>query len=99
MDKRKDIWCADCGIFLPNVALNRKRCPECAKKRNLEQIRAAKLRCRTGAVHREVPKRSPCAGCFYYGGSFPSNYCCNYLLTEGHRRPCPPGEGCTARKE
>jgi len=26
-------------------------------------------------------------------------WCCDYLNLTGHRRPCPPGEGCTVRAE
>jgi len=25
------------------------------------------------------------------------DWCCNYLGVTGHRRPCPPGDGCTVR--
>ena len=35
-----------------------------------------------------------CRGCGHYrGGS--GAWTCEYLLDEGHRRPCPAGEGCT----
>lgn len=40
-----------------------------------------------------------CDGCFYqkhFNGSGPY---CDYLCMVGKRRPCPPGEGCTARIE
>lgn len=39
-----------------------------------------------------------CNGCVYKGivqGHVP---CCNYILMEDKRRPCPPGEGCTVKK-
>ena len=38
-----------------------------------------------------------CAGCVYFGwvGSYLG--CCNYILMEGKRRPCPPGKGCTVK--
>lgn len=37
-----------------------------------------------------------CKGCVYrtYAGGEPI---CGYILVERHRRPCPPGEGCTAK--
>ena len=35
-----------------------------------------------------------CKGCGHYRGGN-GTYCCEYLLDVGHRRPCPPGEGCT----
>lgn len=37
-----------------------------------------------------------CKGCVYrtYAGAEPI---CGYILVERHRRPCPPGEGCTAK--
>lgn len=36
-----------------------------------------------------------CAYAAYLGGE----WYCDYLSVTGHRRPCPPGEGCTVRKE
>lgn len=37
-----------------------------------------------------------CKDCVYrtYAGAEPI---CGYILVERHRRPCPPGEGCTAK--
>lgn len=35
-----------------------------------------------------------CAYAVYLSGA----WCCDYLQIAGHRRPCPPGEGCTVRK-
>ena len=34
----------------------------------------------------------PCRGCYYYSG-----WNCDYILFEGHRRPCPPGDRCTVK--
>ena len=42
-------------------------------------------------------QRNPCSGCKYYFGDYIANRCCNYIFVEGHRRPCPPGDGCTAK--
>ena len=39
-----------------------------------------------------------CKGCAY-AVRLSSAWCCDYLLMTGHCRPCPPGEGCTVRKE
>lgn len=39
-----------------------------------------------------------CPGCLYYHAYYRVNLCCNYLLDTGHRRPCPPGVQCTAKK-
>ena len=39
----------------------------------------------------------PCSGCRYFFGEYIGNRCCNYIFVEGHRRPCPPGERCTAK--
>lgn len=36
-----------------------------------------------------------CAYAAYLGGE----WYCDYLSVTGHRRPCPPGKGCTVRKE
>ena len=41
-------------------------------------------------------KKHPCDGCVYWA-SFAQT--CDYLLIEGHRRPCPFGAGCTVRKD
>ena len=35
-----------------------------------------------------------CAKCIYYAKSVGS---CDYILIAGHPRPCPGGDGCTAR--
>lgn len=42
-------------------------------------------------------KDSPCAGCHYWR-DMAVCYGCHYILVEGKRRGCPPGEGCTKRK-
>ena len=34
-----------------------------------------------------------------YAALLSGAWCCDYLSVTGHRRPCPPGEGCTVRKE
>ena len=42
-----------------------------------------------------------CKGCMYQGHLYTSDKelrTCDYLLITGHRRPCPPGAGCTAKK-
>lgn len=39
-----------------------------------------------------------CKGCAY-AALLSGMWCCDYLSMTGHRRPCPPGEGCTVRKE
>ena len=38
-----------------------------------------------------------CDGCRYRGMLNGYGYCCNYIFATGHRRPCPPGEGCTEK--
>ncbi len=38
-----------------------------------------------------------CKGCAYTV-LLSGVWCCDYLQIIGHRRPCPPGEGCTVRK-
>ena len=40
---------------------------------------------------------SPCTGCHYWRG-MSICYGCHYILVEGRRRGCPPGEGCTKKK-
>lgn len=39
--------------------------------------------------------KSRCVKCIYFGLSTRT---CDYILLEGHRRPCPPGDGCTVRR-
>lgn len=39
-----------------------------------------------------------CKGCAY-AVCLSGEWYCDYLQIVGHRRPCPPGEGCTVRKE
>ena len=34
-----------------------------------------------------------CKGCIY----FTAGRCCDYIGIVGHRRPCPPGPGCTVK--
>lgn len=43
-------------------------------------------------------KKDACKGCFHWrnlGTAQGSIKACHYILDVGHRRPCPPGEGCT----
>lgn len=44
-------------------------------------------------------KPHPCRGCHYWKGRSDDVKTCNYYLWTDHRRPCPPGEGCTVRVE
>lgn len=39
-----------------------------------------------------------CKG-YAYAALLSGTWCCDYLSMTGHRRPCPPGESCTVRKE
>lgn len=42
-----------------------------------------------------------CKGCMYLGSLYAQSKrgcTCDYLLIAGHRRPCPPGAACTAKK-
>ena len=39
-----------------------------------------------------------CDGCFYQKHFTGAGPYCDYLCMVGKRRPCPPGDGCTARK-
>ena len=39
-----------------------------------------------------------CDGCEYYTKvGVSTTYVCDYILVEGHKRPCPPGEKCTVK--
>ena len=39
----------------------------------------------------------PCTGCRYFFGAWEHTRCCNYIFVAGHKRPCPPGEGCKVK--
>lgn len=41
------------------------------------------------------PSKGWCDPCLYYGKSTDT---CDYILMEDHRRPCPAGYGCIARR-
>ena len=38
-----------------------------------------------------------CDGCLYRETLNGYGQMCAYILRTGHRRPCPPGEGCTVK--
>lgn len=48
--------------------------------------------------HRVRGVKNPCKGCAYWCGGPTTTKTCDYILIEGKRRPCPPGEGCTVKK-
>lgn len=95
-----DTVCVDCGAKLEQVGANRKRCDDCAKKRNRKNRAEYMRRVRqtTGRVEHPKPVKDYCEGCIFYDGEYDSNKCCNYFLDTGMRRPCPPGKGCTVKK-
>lgn len=39
-----------------------------------------------------------CEGCEHFYSYYLVNRCCNYIFDTGHKRPCPPGQGCTVKK-
>ena len=50
------------------------------------------------------PDIPECRGCLFYRpiydrGPGRSNNVCHFLLDNGHSRGCPPGKGCTQKKE
>lgn len=88
------VRCVDCGAEIPGANSSRVRCDACnkARKRERDEKRRKKK-----SLQEELQKG--CIGCFYFRGSIYTNRCCNYIFIEGHSRGCPPGEGCTKRKE
>lgn len=56
-------------------------------------------RSKTGMSAVELYKAHPCYGCFHWRGETYGGTTCNYIFDQKHRRPCPPGEGCTVRRE
>ena len=97
---RGDVVCVDCGVLMVDVGVATKRCPECAKKHTREMKRNYMHKIRGSTrTHGDTATKNHrgCQGCIYYGGDY--YRCCNYILVMGKRRPCPPGKGCTVRKE
>lgn len=94
---KRDVICCDCGLLMKNTSVSRRRCPECARKRN-NTSKSRRMREIRGTPS---PIRNPnikgCEGCFYLRGEYEINKCCNYIFVKGERRPCPPGEGCTVK--
>lgn len=96
--------CIDCGVLMIGVAPNLQRCPDCIKKRNRKMHQRAEERKRRYEMKRghgtpiSNPNAEYCEGCAYW---YCDNNvkCCNYIFEEDRRRPCPPGKGCTVRKE
>lgn len=43
----------------------------------------------------EPPRNRKCKSCIFRS-SASNEICCGYIFKVGHRRPCPPGEKCTA---
>ena len=94
--------CEDCGTLLVQVSPCRRLCYACAKKR--QKAGSAEYRARHKAkketsykIPAETDNTKNCKNCVYWGGDYPCNFCCNYILDEGHSRPCPPGKGCTVK--
>ena len=48
---------------------------------------------------KEKSGREYCRGCVHFRGHTSFDRCCNYIFDTQHRRPCPPGEGCTVKIE
>jgi hypothetical protein len=97
---KKDVICCDCGLLMKNTSESRKRCPECARKRN-NRSKAQRRHENMDTVPMPSPIRNPnakyCEGCVYYQGEITK--CCNYIFHKGKSRPCPPGKDCTVRIE
>ena len=95
--------CEDCGEIMENVSPLRRLCCACRKKR--ADVYNKKYREEHRAPKKEIEYVAPvfnpyakyCKGCKYWGSNYGSG-CCNYIFIEGHRRPCPPGKGCTEYK-
>lgn len=97
------VRCVDCRVVIPNAGPMCKRCPECARRRNLEQARRNRQEHPTVGSTRDISEaqarmQRPCIGCAYFGGENNVNNSCNYIFIEDKRRPCPPGKDCTVKK-
>ena len=105
MSKLKDVDkpCETCGVLMEGVSPMRRFCTACADKRNREnKERRRKEQSRKDMRRGQMisipnPNSEFCTGCRYWDGNS-GCHCCNYIFIEGHRRPCPPGKGCTVKK-
>lgn len=100
------VECQMCGITIENGRPNQKYCRACAKKRKNSHISSGiSMQCLQEdgiLIHIQQKQRQMqehCRGCIYFGGENYMNASCNYLFIVGHSRGCPPGAGCTVRKE
>lgn len=96
--------CLQCGELLPKGSSRcRLYCPECSRKRNIEQTikrqqQARKARAALAAQRVENADKAYCRECIYYGAKVGSGNLCDYILHTGIRRGCKAGEGCERRK-
>ena len=97
--------CEACGALMVDAPPMRRFCNACADKRNkANKDRRRRIESRLNMSNVQMspiqnPNRKYCKGCYYWGGLNGSCDCCNYIFVEGRKRPCPPGKGCTVRKE
>lgn len=94
--------CIDCGHIFVAAHVKQVRCRECqeihVKKR--ESVRAKKrsekLKKKKYVQNKNVMLTCMHKDCVYVsrptGGGF---MCCDYMLIEGHKRPCKPTPDCT----
>ena len=102
-----NVFCRDCGAKIPGANPNRLRCDACIRKR--KRMLNAKYRTQEHPLsleddyltiaEKQRVMQEACRGCAYFGGENYMNATCNYVFIVGHSRGCPPGEGCTQRKE
>ena len=100
------VECMRCGITIKNTCANQKYCTNCARmRRKLSRNKGIQIQYlqEDGILLRIQEKQQlmqeRCHGCIYFGAENYMNATCNYLFIVGHSRGCPPGEGCTVRKE
>lgn len=98
--------CIDCGVVFEKkkMAHQLKRCPECQKKHKEKQYEESKAKNRRASAKRReekmgnkatiCPRKETCIYRGYMGGTL----ICNYLLINGHKRPCGPVD-CTEYKK
>ena len=106
--------CQDCDDIFYSKSRNTRYCPNCikkrqsqfAKERNLCKIGGkenAKRITEKKPIKKEKPKKqsicdSYCYGCYYLLGGNDRLMTCDYFEKADKLRPCPAGNGCTAKK-
>ena len=93
--KEKDGDCQNCRA--DNLFWSGRRIPERYVKEKHKKAASATPYAPAQAMMKKVPKCPH--DCIHRGYWDTGVWCCEYILNTGHRRPCPPGHGCTEYRQ